>query len=79
MTPVQSPRQKRSLVAIDGALALIVVLLVVQMWLLSATLEAFLDGRRGVALPAAIVSALLFAGCAALTMLIYRIDRQAKQ
>jgi len=44
------------LVRIDGALALIAVVLIVQMWLLSATLEAFLAGRRSVVLPAALVS-----------------------
>jgi hypothetical protein len=43
-------------VRIDGALALIAVLLIVQMWLLSATLEAFLAGRHAVVLPAALVS-----------------------
>ena len=48
----------RGLTAIDGAIALIAVLLIVQMWLLTATLEAFLAGHRGPALPAAIVSQL---------------------
>jgi len=51
----RSPRHA-GLVRIDGALAMIAVLLIVQMWLLSATLEAFLAGRRSVALPAALVS-----------------------
>lgn len=71
-----APRQKKGLVAIDGALALIVVLLVVQMWLLSATLAAFLDGRRHAALPAAIVSLVFASACVALTLLVNRIDRR---
>ncbi len=54
---------RASLVAMDGALALIAVLLIVQMWLLSATLEAFLAGRRSVVLPAAMVSIVLCAAC----------------
>jgi predicted Co/Zn/Cd cation transporter (cation efflux family) len=65
-------------VAIDAALALIVVLLVVQMWLLSATLGAFLNGRRHVALPAAVVSIVLCAGCVTLAGLVNRLDRQSR-
>ena len=69
----------RSLTAIDGAIALIAVLLIVQMWLLTATLEAFLAGHHGVALPAAIVSAVLFGGCVALYLFIDRADRASRQ
>ena len=69
----------RGLVSIDGALSLIAVLLIVQMWLLTATLEAFLAGHHGVALPAAIVSAVLFAGCVALYLFIDRADRASRQ
>ena len=35
-----NPPQNRGLTAIDGAMALIVILLMVQIWLLSATLMA---------------------------------------
>jgi CHASE2 domain-containing sensor protein len=65
--------------AIDGAIALIAVLLIVQMWLLSASLEAFLAGHRDPALPAALLSALLFAACFALYLFIERIDRASKR
>lgn len=64
----------RNMVAIDGALALIVCLLVVQMWLLTASLEAYLAGHRGMALPAAIISAVLFGGCAALYLFVRRLE-----
>ena len=73
-----SPRQKRGLVAIDGALALIAVLLIVQIWLLSATLELYLSGRDHVVLPATIVSALIFAACLALTLFVGRVDRESR-
>ena len=49
----------RSLTAIDGAIALIAVLLIVQMWLLTATLEGFLAGHHESALPAAVLSVVL--------------------
>ena len=55
-------KQKKGLVAIDGATALIVLLVIVQIWLLSAALESFLAGHSETALPAAIVSGLFFLG-----------------
>ena len=40
------PPQNRGLTAIAGAMSLIAVLLIVQIWLLSAALESFLSGNR---------------------------------
>ncbi len=71
--------QRRGLTAIDGAMALIVILLMVQIWLLSATLDGYLSGHREVALPGAIVSGLLFAACAALYLFVRRIEANARQ
>jgi hypothetical protein len=68
-------RHRPVLVAIDGAMALIAILLIVQMWLLSATLDAYLGGRQAVALPAALVSAGLCAACLVLGALVRRIGR----
>jgi hypothetical protein len=78
MNSPASPQQKRGLVAIDGAMALIVLLLVVQIWLLSATLEGFLAGHFGVVLPAAIFSGLIFAGCLALNLFVGGLDRNSR-
>ena len=69
-------RQRPALVALDGALALIAVLLIVQMWLLSATLDAYLRGHDVVVLPAAIVSGVIFAACAALGWAAARLPRR---
>jgi hypothetical protein len=71
-------KQKKGLVAIDGAMALIVLLVIVQIWLLSAALESFLAGHSETALPAAIVSGLLFFGCVALTLFVWRVDRDSR-
>ena len=68
--------RNRGLTAVNGALGLIVVLVVVQMWLLTASLEAFLGGHREVALPAAAVSALLFSACGALFLFVRRVDER---
>ncbi len=75
-TPVR-PRS-RSLTAIDGAIALIAILLVVQMWLLTATLESFLAGHHDAALPAAAISAVLFGACFGLYLFIGRADRASR-
>ena len=76
MNPLER-RRRRS--AIDAAMACVIVLLIVQMWLLTATLEAFLAGHHGPALPAAIVSAVLFAACFALYLFIERLDRRSRR
>jgi hypothetical protein len=73
------PPERRGLTVIDAALALVAVLLIVQMWLLTATLESFLAGEAGAALPAAIVSAVLFAACGGLYRFIVRVDREARR
>jgi predicted Co/Zn/Cd cation transporter (cation efflux family) len=76
-----NPQQKRrsaGTTAMDGAMALIAVLLIVQIWILSAALEAFLAGHRETALPAAIVSGLLFLICFALYLFVERIDRNSR-
>jgi predicted Co/Zn/Cd cation transporter (cation efflux family) len=70
---------KRGLTAIDGALALITILLIVQMWLLTATVESYLAGHHEVVLPAAIVSGVLFLICAALYLFVRRVDADARE
>lgn len=66
------------LVIIDGAFALIVVLLVVQMWLLTASLEAYLSGHHESAVPGTIFSALLFAGVLGLYLFVKRLEIHAR-
>jgi hypothetical protein len=66
----------RGLNAITGAMCLIVIFLVVQMWLLSATLESYLAGRHNAALPAAIISVVMFVCCFGLYLFVNAIDRR---
>jgi hypothetical protein len=73
------PPERHGITAIDGALALVIVLLVVQMWLLSAALEAFLAGHGETALPAAIVSAVLFVAAAGLYVFMRGVDRRSRR
>lgn len=70
----QEARRKRR-VAIDAALFFVVILLITQMWLLTATLESYLAGHRSVALPGLILSAVLFLGSLAIYRFVVRLDR----
>jgi hypothetical protein len=79
MANLEPSKQRRGLVAIDGAMALIVILLVVQIWLLSATLETFLAGHSGAVVPAAIFSGLIFSGCLALDFFVSRVDQESRK
>jgi hypothetical protein len=55
-------------------MSLIAVLLIVQIWLLSASLESFLAGRRGSALPGAIFSGVIFLIAFGLYLFVDRVD-----
>jgi uncharacterized protein DUF6755 len=69
----------RGLVSIDAALALIAVLLVVQMWLLTAALESHLAGHYETAVPAAIVSGVLFLAGLALFLFVDALDAEVRR
>ncbi len=73
------PVQGRGLISIDGALALIAVLLIVQMWLLSAALESFLAGHDEGALPAAAVSGVIAGGCGILYLFVRAVDAEVRR
>ena len=79
MSHPETSKHRRGLVAIDGAMALIAVLLIVQVWLLSATLETYLAGHSGAVLPAAIISGLIFSGCFALNCFVNHIDQGSRE
>ena len=72
MNPLER-RRRRSV--IDAAMSCVIVLLIVQMWLLTATLESYLAGHRGVAGVAFLVSLTLFLVCGALYRLVARRER----
>jgi arginine exporter protein ArgO len=72
------PTRRQGLTAIDGALALITILLIAQMWLLTATLESYLAGHHEVVLPAAIISGVLFLICIGLYLFVDRVDSEAR-
>ena len=72
MNPLERRRRRA---AVEAAMACVILLLIVQMWLLTATLESFLAGHRGVAGAAFAVSVFLFLLCGAIYGLVVRLDR----
>jgi hypothetical protein len=79
MANLERSKQRRGLVAINGAITSIVILLIVQIWLLGATLETLLAGHAGAVLPAAIFSGLVFLGCLALNVFVTRLDQESRK
>lgn len=75
MKPLPHRARARRRVAIDAALLFVIVLLMTQMWLLTATLESYLAGHHEVALPGVLVSLALFLLCLFLYLLVVRLDR----
>ncbi len=76
---MESRPTNKGLTAIDAALTLIVVLLIVQVWLLTATLESYLAGHRDVVLPGLVASAVLVLACLGLYGFVRRIDREIRR
>jgi len=64
---------------IDAITALLVILLGVQIWLLSATLDAYLAGHIETALPGAIISGILCGACFVMYLFVRRVDARASR
>jgi hypothetical protein len=75
MKPILSEVRQRRRTVVDAALAFLIILLIVQMWLLTATLEAYLAGNTGAAVPGVILALLLFLACLALYRFVDRLYR----
>ena len=78
-SPEQFPPRTQGLTAISGAVALIALLVIVQIWLLSAALEAYLSGEHASALPAAVSSGIIFLVCLLLYLFIDRVDASVQR
>ena len=60
-------------------MVMVILVLMVPMWLLTATLESYLAGHRDVALPGLLLSLTLFTLCVFLYRLVLRIDRMKER
>ena len=71
-------REQRTTI-VYGILGFVVVLVVLQLWLLTATMNAFLGGDRAVILPAALVSTACLALAAGLLRYLRRVEEAASR
>jgi len=69
-----SRQQKMTIVF--GILSIVVIMVVLQLWLLTATMNAFLAGQERVIVPAAVASMVCFGFNAGLLSFIYRMERR---
>lgn len=67
-------RQQR-LTIVYGILCLVLILLILQLWLLTATMNAYLGGDEGVVLPAGIASAVCLFLNLGLLRYLYSVER----
>lgn len=61
---------------VNGILAIVLVIVILQLWLLTATMNAFLGGEESVIIPAGVASAICFALNAGLLRYIYLMERR---
>ena len=61
---------------IYGILCIVVVIVILQLWLLTATMNAYLGGDYPVIIPAAIVSLVCFALNAGLIRYLYLMEKR---
>jgi len=66
----------QKLTIIDGILAIVGMMVILQLWLLSATMNAYLGGEESVIVPAAIGSAVCLMLNAGLLWYLYQMERR---
>lgn len=69
-----SRHQKMTIVF--GILSIVLIMVILQLWLLTATMNAFLAGQERVVIPAAVASLVCFALNAGLLSFVYRMERR---
>lgn len=77
--PVKRPftREQRTTV-VNGMLCFVIILVVLQLWLLTATMNAWLGGDESVIWPAAIASGLCFLLNVGLLRYLNRMERERR-
>lgn len=73
MTGRPFSRQQKTTI-VYGILSIVLIIVVLQLWLLTATMNAYLAGEESVILPAAIASVICFALNAGLLRYIYMME-----
>ncbi|HEY7785682.1 MAG TPA: DUF6755 family protein [Pyrinomonadaceae bacterium] len=67
--------REQRLTIVYGILCIVLIIVMLQLWLLMATMNAYLGGDQTVILPAALASLICFALNIGLLWYIYRMER----
>lgn len=67
-------RSQRSMI-VTGILSLVIIIVVLQLWLFTATMNAYLGGDESILLPAALASMFCLALNAGLLWYLYSLER----
>ena len=70
----QHPRSRR-MVVVNGILAFVILIVILQLWLLTATMNAYLGGNTAIVVPAALVSAVCLLLNLGLLWYLFRLER----
>jgi hypothetical protein len=68
--------RKQKMTIVFGILSIVLTIVILQLWLLTATMNAFLGGQESVIIPAALASVVCFLLNAGLLLYIYRLERR---
>ncbi len=76
-TTPQLSRFSRSqrMAIVNGILTIVVLIVILQLWLFTATMNAYLGGDHAILVPAALVSIVCFALILGLIWYLYQLDR----
>ena len=72
--PSRFSRSQRGTV-VSGILSIVLVIVILQLWLFTATMNAYLGGDTSILLPAALASLLCLGLNAGLLWYLYQLDR----
>lgn len=67
--------REQKMTIVYGILCIVLTLVILQLWLLAATMNAYLGGDESIIWPAALVSLVCFGLSAGLLRYLYRIER----
>ncbi len=74
-TPITKPSRRQRAVVVVGILGFVLILVMIQLWLLTATMNAYLGGDLPVVVPAALASTICLLLNLGLLRYLYRLER----
>ncbi|MCI0444210.1 hypothetical protein L0244_21180 [bacterium] len=66
--------REQRMTIVHGILAIVLIIVILQLWLFTATMEAYLSGDHAILLPAAVASGICLALNVGLMWYIYQLD-----